>query len=174
MSNEAINSLLSDIRLAESLFAEDRVAESYFLMQNILQYLKSADTIVREKVEKVFSRSQSIEHIQAGGDNIMQLLKIMSDKEVWNSWNSGMGLHQDVSLYTHRDESKGQYYFKMEGNLRCSLKESIAAILENELYGLWLPLCTKSETLATPGNYRRIIRSDFDFVLLQKTAICNV
>jgi hypothetical protein len=174
MSNSLLNNLLSDIRLVESLYAEDRVVEAYFLLQNIVQYVQTVDVDVKEKVEKVLHASKNYKGVQEGGNEIMELLKMLTDNDVWNSWNSGMGLHQNVSLYTHRDESKGQYFFKMEGNLRCSMKESIVAILENELYGSWLPLCTRSETLATPGNYRRVVRTDFDFVLLQKSAVCKM
>lgn len=173
-NNEMIGNLLQDIRLAESLFMEDRIAEAYFLLKNIEEFVEKIEESSRSEVYSAIGSSSKIQAIKNKGQPIFDLLQSFSDKEVWNAWNTAIGPHQDVTVYTHRDEMKGSYHFKIEGYIQSSMKETLAAILENDLYRLWLPLCSNSQLLAKSSTYRRILRNDFDFVLLKKTCLSEV
>jgi hypothetical protein len=169
-----IRNLLEDVKLCENLYLEDRIGEAYFLLDNIkafISQLGEKDTSSKELLENYIKKSKTLETLDVQGKDILEELQNMTDKEQWNLWNNNIGPRQDVSVYTHKQESKGIYHFKLEGELHCPLKEILPAILENSLYQYWLPMFAGSEIIQTLSPYRRIMKSEFNFVLFNKVCV---
>lgn len=170
-----VKNLLQDIQLAEKLHREDRLGEAYFLLKNIEEFTRNLDEESQGKVNSVMEKSVIIPDIHSEGNKMIALLRSFHDDNVWNTWNKNLGSNLDGALYIHRDEPEGQFFFKAEGYVHdCNMTEVVAALLENDLYKSWFPLCTSSECLSTLSAYRRIIRSELDFVLFNKKCVSNV
>lgn len=175
-AQESEGGLMQDVRLCETLQDEDRIAEAYFLLQNIREYIRTgnADEATKDRLERYINESANLQRLELLGRDIADELKLMMDVDQWNLWNNNIGPHQDVSVYTHRLESKGVYHFKLEGEIRCPLKEVLPAILENSTYQYWVPMCGHSEMLQAPSTFRRITKTEVNFVLFQKTCVNDV
>lgn len=168
---ELLDNLLDDVRLTQRLFKEDRVTEAYFLLQNIERFTRELHPELQTIVDKELDGSEQIKNLRIEGLRNANLLALFEDGETWNDWTSGVGTNQDVIVGIHKDEVLGQYYFKIEGRVQCDLLHVLAAILENELYKFWMPLCTASKSAAVMSPYRRIIHTKLDFALLQKESL---
>lgn len=175
-AKENEGNLMEDVKLCESLQGEDRIAEAYFLLQNIRQFISAdhADPNLKENLERYVSESAAFQKLEAAGRDIAEELKLMMDSDQWNLWNNNIGPHQNVSVYTHRLEAKGIYHFKLEGEIRRPLNEVLPAILENSTYPYWMPMCGSSELLQSPSPFRRIIKTELNFVLFQKICVTDV
>lgn len=167
---------LADLRLAEKIFQEDRLVEAYFLFVNVERFLESVqDKSIVAEVRKYVDSSSIIAQVIEKGHTLHTLLDSFDKASLWSIWNEKLGPHQDVTMFIHKDAPQGQYSFKTEGFFRNSdILETAAAILENSLYQYWMPMCTECKVLATLTAYRRVIRIEFDFVLLKKIAVIVV
>lgn len=171
---ELQQNLLSDINLAEKLCEEDRIGEGFFLLRNIDQFLLHLNDDARGRLQHRLDNSESILKLRAKGAETLKLLELFGSKDEWNVWNFGIGPHNDISVATHKDEKKGEYFFKLDGNLRCNMIEACAAILENDLYGIWSPLCKTSKAMGSLSICRRIMELGLEFVLLKRKAVCDM
>ena len=172
---DILPNIIEDIKLSENLFKEDRILEAFHLLNNIEKFTQGQESQhIQTVVTRTIASSPLTANIRRSGEHIMSLLQLINDPEPWNVWNTGIGLNQDVTVSTHKNEEKGQYYFKIEGTLRCDIIYAVAAILENDLYQFWMPLCTHSEVVSIPSIHRRVIRTQFDFTLLKKEALYDV
>jgi hypothetical protein len=172
--DELQQNLISDIHLTEKLFQEDRIAEGYFLLQNIDEFVKHLSPALQGEIQDILDKSKMISQLREKGREILSLLELFNAKDEWRAWNNSIGPHQDVVVYTHRDEKKGQYFIKLEGNLHCSMIEATAAILEHDLYSLWAPMCKGVRSLASLSVCRRVMALDLEFVLLKRNAVCDM
>lgn len=168
---ELLNNLLEDVHLTQKLYQEDRVTEAYFLLQNIERFLIELHPELQSTVEAEMNKSDLINNLREQGIRNAKLLALFEDSESWNDWTGGVGPNQDVIVGIHKDEVQGQYYFKVEGRVQSDLIHVLAAILHNELYKFWMPLCTASQCVAKASNYRRVVHTKIDFALLQKEAL---
>jgi hypothetical protein len=168
---DLLENLLDDVRLTQRLFKEDRVTEAYFLLQNIERFAKELHSDLQGAVDKELESSETIKKLRTEGLRNANLLALFEEGESWNDWTSGVGTNQDVIVGIHKDEVRGQYYFKIEGRVQCDLLHVLAAILENDLYKFWMPLCTASTSVASISPYRRIVHTKLDFALLQKESL---
>ncbi|RYH25138.1 hypothetical protein EON65_15965 [archaeon] len=172
---ELQQNLIDDVKLAEKLFTEDRVGEAFFLLRNIDEFLAQLPPEAQENVVDAMRKvSNKLASIRSKGEELLAVLDQLTNKGEFNAWNSSIGPHQDVSLYTHADEKRGQCHIKLEGNIHCSLLHAVAAVLENELYGIWTPMCKAASCLSKVSLCRRVIALDLEFVLMQRKAICDV
>lgn len=162
---------MDDIRLTQKLFKEDRVTEAFFLLQNIERFTQELHPELQAVVEKVLTESEQIDNLRKEGIRNANLLSLFEDAEAWNDWTAGVGTNQDVVVSIHKNEEQGQYYLKIEGRIQCELLHVLAALLENELYKFWMPLCTSSRTIAVLSAYRRIVHTKVDLALIQKEAV---
>lgn len=171
---ELQQNLLSDVQLAEKLFQDDRLGEAVFLLQNIEEFIKHLGEEAHERVVQKMDDSEIIQKLRVKGKEMLELLELCATNEEWNAWNTGIGPHHDVTVYTHREERKGQYYIKLEGNLHCSMTEACAAIIEQDLYPIWAPMCKGAHCLGSLSPCRRIIALDLEFVLMKRRAAVDV
>lgn len=171
MSDELLDNLLDDVRLTQKLFQEDRVTEAYFLLQNIERFTRELHPELQSAIDKELNNSDLIKNLRAEGIRNAKLLALFEDGESWNDWTSGVGTSQDVIVGIHKEEERGQYYFKVEGRVQCDLLHVLAALLENELYRFWMPMCTFSRTVAALSPFRRLVHTKLDFALLQKESV---
>ena len=168
---ELLASLMDDIRLTRKLYQEDRVTEAYFLLQNIERFTQELHTDLQSIITQELNSSEQIANLRNEGLRNANLLALFEDAEQWNDWTGGVGTNQDVVVSIHKNEEQGQYYFKIEGRVHCELLPVLAALLENELYKFWMPLCTSSRSIATASAYRRIVHTKLDFALIQKESL---
>jgi hypothetical protein len=168
---ELLANLMDDVRLTQKLFQEDRVTEAYFLLQNIERFTKELHPELQSVVEKELGNSDSIKNLRMEGMRNANLLALFEDGATWNDWTGGVGTNQDVVVSIHKDEVRGQYYFKFEGRVHADLLHVLAALLENDLYKFWMPLCTSSKSVAAVSPYRRMVHTKLDFALLQKESL---
>ena len=163
--------LMNDIRLAKKLFKEDRVTEAYYLLQHIEQFVREKHPEFQSTVEDELNSSDQISALRTEGGRIANLLALFEEGDKWNTWTAGVGTNEDVVMGIHKDEERGQYYIKVEGQVHCEMMQVLASLLENELYKYWMPLCTYSKNIATPTVHRRIVHTKVDFALLQKESV---
>lgn len=172
---ELQQNLIEDVKLAEKLFNEDRVGEAFFLLRNIDEFLGQLPSESQEQVVNSMRRvAIKLSSIRSKGEELLAVIDQLTNKGEFNAWNSSIGPHQDVSLYTHADEKRGQCHIKLEGNIHSSLLHAVAAVLENELYGIWTPMCKAASCLSKVSLCRRVMALDLEFVLMQRKAICDV
>lgn len=166
-----LNSVIEDIRLIETLFKDDRVMEAYTLLKNIETFALTMSDDMQSMVARAVASSPVIAEARSAGDQMAELLNLMNPtSDAWNIWNNGIGAHQDITVSTHKNEEKGTYYFKLEGNIESNIFYVIAALLQNNLYNKWMPLCTRSECTRVISPHRRVIKSKFDLNLVKKEA----
>lgn len=168
---DQLSSIIEDIQLVETLFKEDRVMEAYVLLKNIETFSMTLSDDMQSTVNRALASSPVIADARSAGDQMSELLHLMSpSNDSWNIWNNGIGAHQDITVSTHKMEDKGTYYFKLEGNIESNIFCVIAALLENEMYNKWMPLCTRSECVRVISPHRRVIKSKFDLNMIRKEA----
>lgn len=168
---DLLENLLEDVKLTRRLFQEDRVTEAYFLLQNIERFTQELHPELKTVIEEELNKADDIATLRKEGLRNANLLALFEDGDIWNDWTAGVGTNQDVVVGIHKEEAGGQYYFKVEGRIHCDLLNVLAAILENDLYKYWMPLCTSSGSIAAMSAYRRIVRTKVDFALIQKEAL---
>ena len=168
---DQLTSIVEDIQLVESLYKEDRVMEAYALLKNIENFAATLSEDMQSAVNRAIGSSTVVAETRSAGDQMYDLLNLMSpSSDAWNIWNNGIGSHQDITVSTHKNEDKGTYYFKLEGKVESNIFYVIAALLENDLYCKWMPLCTRSECVRVISPHRRVIKSKFDLNLVKKEA----
>jgi len=167
---DKLNDLMDDIKLSLKLYEEDRITEAYFLLQNIEKYAQELHPDLAAAVQRELTQSENIVNLRMEGSRNADLMNQFEDDSQWNDWTNGVGMNQDVVVGIHKDEERGQYYFKIEGRVECSMLPTLAALLENDLYRLWMPLCDSSKTLAKMSPYRRAVKCEMDFALIRKDA----
>jgi hypothetical protein len=164
----------NDMDLCKVMFSEDRVGEAAGLLASIMDFV---DILTSEGLknyllsildEKIF------QDIRAAAEHLTKTLEEFCETELWTEWNSSVGPHQDVTIFTHKTDKQHDYSIKLEGNIHCRLKEVAAALLETQFYHLWMPMCTNCKVLTSISAMRKIVRIDLDFVLLKKTAVLEV
>jgi hypothetical protein len=168
--DDILESVMDDIRLAKKLYKEDRVTEAYFLIQNIDKFSEGLDATVKATVQREL-RSPQIESLREEGLRNAGVLALFESKDDWNDWTGGVGSNEDVVVSIHKEEERGQYYFKVEGRVNCDMISVIAALLEHDLHKFWLPLCSSTQKIATISPSRRIMHTKLDFTLVQKECI---
>lgn len=165
-----LSNLLSDVELAHKLGQEDRLSEAYHLLKNIENYVATESEEIKNAVEEEVKKSSVLQDVKIFGQEMTALMELIDTNESFNIWNTGIGMHGDVTVSTHKNEERGKYYCKIEGRVLHSMVHVLAACLEHSLYRHWLPLCTDTEVLATPNANRRIFHADFDFALAKREA----
>jgi hypothetical protein len=168
---DLLENLLEDVRLTRKLYQEDRITEAYFLLQNIERFTHELHPELQSVIEAELNAGDDIATLRKEGLRNANLLALFQDGDIWNDWTDGVGTNQDVVVGIHKEEGSGQYYFKVEGRVHSNLLHVLAAILENELYKFWMPLCTSSKSIAAMSAYRRIVHTKIDFALIQKEAL---
>ncbi len=165
-----------DIELSKSMFLEDRVGEAAGLLSDIVSFVETLNEVPKTYLQSLLDEKthQILHDIREAADHVTKMLLEFNDSDSWTEWNSSIGPHQDVTVYTHKYDQVHDYAIKMEGNAHCRLKEIAAAFIETQLYQLWMPMCTSCKVLSTLSASRKIVRLDLDFVLLKKTAIIEV
>lgn len=168
---DLLQNLLEDVQLTRRLFQEDRITEAYFLLQNIERFTQELHPELQSVIERELNKEDDIATLRMEGLRNANLLALFEDGDTWNDWTAGAGTNQDVVVGIHKEETGGQYYFKVEGRVHCDLLHVLAAVLENELYKFWMPLCTSSKSIAAMSSYRRIVQTKIDFALIQKETL---
>jgi hypothetical protein len=167
--------ILDDIRLIEQIANEDRIAEGYILLQNVEKLVQDLSSWAKELINGHLANSETIAMLRNSGAKIVEMLDLIKSKQNWNTWNSKLGPHQDVSLFLHSTEPEGQYHFKTEGYLRnISMVDAAAALLEIDLHRYWIPMCTVCRAVSSSSVHQKVVKMKFDFVLLKKTATMHV
>jgi cell fate (sporulation/competence/biofilm development) regulator YlbF (YheA/YmcA/DUF963 family) len=168
-----VQKLMEDIKTCETLASVDRLAEAYDKFKEIKKRVKTLEEPTQEDFRKYFDSSTVIKQVNIEGKELFEALRLVQDVSQWNLWNNNIGPRQDVSVYTSRQETRGIYHFKITGELQKPLKEILPALLENSLYQYWVPMCAHSENIISPSANRRIVKTDFNFVLFHKTAVTD-
>ncbi len=165
-----------DIELSKSMFLEDRVGEAAGLLSDIVAFVETLNEVPKTYLQSLLDEKthQILHDIREAADHVTKMLLEFNDSDSWTEWNSAIGPHQDVTVYTHKYDQVHDYAIKMEGNAHSRLKEIAAAFIETQLYQLWMPMCTSCKVLSTLSASRKIVRLDLDFVLFKKTAIIEV
>ena len=159
------------------MFKEDRICEANELLTNIERISNTFSIDIKTKVIKRLGSSNQIAQLRMQGMDIDELTKLFSDekgREYWSTWNEGIGIREDIKVSTHKNEERGKYYFKLEGCIQSEIIHIIAALIENDLYTSWLPLCSKSQLISPSlSKTRNIVETEFDMVLLKKKSYLN-
>lgn len=154
--------ILNLIYFTIQLFEEDHISQS-------IEYLKEVDELKvllkDEEYKKIVEKEiqqESIQDIKIIGDRVSHFLDFIENPDNWKDetivTTSHNGNRDNIYVSTTTNASKSfqeisqgknvHRYFKTKGNLlRIDMMSAIAALMENQLYHTWMPLCSESEDI---------------------------
>jgi hypothetical protein len=178
-----METVMQDIALAELLYQQDRLSESYTVLQRVDLVLASPspedsvfdDEFLRCQAYEQLRTSTIVSIIRQVGAELVAFLKMVKDADAWRTWiepRPQSDTKHSIRVSTHRDEEYGHYFFKVEGTLHdIGLIPIVASFLEIDLFSTWMPLVKESEVLEALSKYKRMLKATIDLVLLKRDAL---
>lgn len=173
----SLSDIKADLKLVEDLFNEDRLIEAMENLKNINFHVNRLENNEEMKAVRILMQSSpACQKILESGKKTDKYLELIDTDDSWNVWNNEIGFNKNVKVSIHKDTQRdGHYQFKIESMIHnCKMEHVIAALMENDLYPCFMPLCSKSECYKVLSPSRRCIRSEFDFVLFQRESFLSV
>jgi hypothetical protein len=169
--------VLRDIELCRTMDQEDRVGEGGQLLQKIELFVRGLSPESKDYLEGILFHKEDkvLSRLRTAGDSLAKLLTEFENDSMWNIWNSSIGPHQDVTVFSLKDDTEtNDFALKIDGYAYVSLNDIAAALIETQLFQYWMPMCSNCKVLSSLSPSRKIVKFEMDFVMVKKTAILEV
>lgn len=162
-----LQSFLSKVDEAESLFASHSISAAVKLLQTASIELHSLEISERQIAEARMNEDQIV-YIRSRGQELNSLLQLLQESVTWKLWSDSHGI---ILSSMEIVASPGQFYFKTEKVIEIEQLYIVAALMEVDLYPTWMSRCVHAEVLKSISPYQRLVFSVMDYFFFKREAL---